>query len=155
MQKELKITFEEYASIDQLPLEAERNLCYQAIEASKTAYAPYSNFHVGAALLLDNGIVVKGSNQENAAYPSGLCAERTAMFAAHSTYPEAQMVSIAVVAMQNGEIEEEPATPCGSCRQVMAEFQRPEKTSILLIGRNRIVRYPMVECLLPFIFSNL
>ena len=155
MQKELKISYEEYSSIEELPLKEDQILCAEAIKAADTAYAPYSKFHVGAALRLEDGTIIYGSNQENAAFPSGLCAERTAMFAAHANHPGKEFKSIAVVALQGGVIEDEPATPCGSCRQVMAEFQGPGKMSILLIGRSKIMRFSSVEGILPFIFTNI
>ena len=97
--KEIKIAFTEYAGAAELEAE-DRTLVEKAIEATKHSYAPYSNFNVGAALLLDNGEIVTGSNQENAAYPSGLCAERTAMFYASSQYPQHAILKIAIAATQ-------------------------------------------------------
>lgn len=91
-----------------------------ALEAANTAYAPYSNFQVGAAVLLSNGEIIKGSNQENAAYPSGLCAERVALFYAHSIYPGASVDMLAVIAVSKGEIAN-TISPCGACRQVMID----------------------------------
>ena len=95
----------------------------QAVEARSKAYAPYSKFTVGAAILLDNGIVVQGSNQENAAYPSGLCAERVAIFYAGATYPDAKIVKMFITASPQDRDLEEPIPPCGSCRQAIAEYE--------------------------------
>ena len=93
----------------------------QAVEARSKAYAPYSKFTVGAAILLDNGIVVQGSNQENAAYPSGLCAERVAIFYAGATYPDAKIVKMFITASPQDRDLEEPIPPCGSCRPALAQ----------------------------------
>ena len=103
---------------------AERQLLEQAIEATNRSYAPYSHFCVGAAVLLENGEVVIGCNQENAAYPSGLCAERTALFAAGAQYPDCAVEVLAIAARgTDGELTEEPTGPCGSCRQVIIESE--------------------------------
>ena len=140
--KEIKITYQEYDSMDQLsPMD--RELVEAAIQATEGSYAPYSKFNVGAAVRLDSGLIVKGSNQENAAYPSGICAERTAMFYASTSYPENAMTDIAITASQEGVMCANPVTPCGACRQVMAQFQikggRP--MSILLVGANKIWKF--------------
>jgi cytidine deaminase len=115
--KELKIAYTEYTAADQLE-QVEQELVEAAIEATKTSYAPYSNFNVGAAVRLEDGQIVKGSNQENAAYPSGICAERTAMFYASANYPENTMTAIAITASQNGKLCAIPATPCGRGRRI-------------------------------------
>ena len=95
-------------------------LIAEAVKVAQDAYAPYSQFKVGAAVLLENGIIVTGSNQENAAYPSGLCAERTALFYAGAQYPDVPVLALAVVAFNNiGQVEQ--ISPCGSCRQVLVE----------------------------------
>ena len=154
--KVLSIAYEEYASAAEMSAE-DRALCQVAVEALEGSYAPYSHFHVGAAVRLSDGTVVKGANQENAAYPSGLCAERTAMFAAGAQYPGLDMESIAIVARQDGSICSEPAAPCGACRQVMAQYQtksgRP--MSIILVGACRILKFERVDDLLPFIFDSI
>ncbi len=154
--KEIKIAYQEYDSINDLAPQ-DRELAEAAIEATKGSYAPYSNFNVGAALRLDNGLIVKGSNQENAAYPSGLCAERTAMFYASANYPENAIVSIAVVGSQNGTVCDNPATPCGACRQVMAQYQLKggQTMSILLVGAKRIWKFEKVDDILPLIFDSI
>ena len=154
--KLLKIEYEEFLSLDELEA-ADRALAEAAIAAIEGSYAPYSNFNVGAAVRLDDGRVFCGANQENAAYPSGLCAERTAMFYAHSQRKGAYLSSIAVAAAQNGKLCDNPATPCGDCRQVMAEFQTESGSamSALLVGAAKIWKFPSVEALLPFIFDSL
>ena len=129
-----------------------------AKEATKSSYTPYSHFNVGAALLLDNGVLIKGANQENAAYPSGLCAERTAISAAKAQYPEEAQVSIAITSTYaDGSKPGVPASPCGACRQVMAEYQKiaGENMSIILVGGNYTLKFEKVDDLLPFIFTSL
>lgn len=152
----INISYEVYASLDELSLE-DKLLCEAAIEAQKSSYAPYSHFNVGAAIKMENGEIVKGSNQENAAYPSGLCAERTAMFAASAANPSVPMLSLAVVGGPNGSICDDPAAPCGACRQVMAEYQGAsgKDMSIILIGKKEIWKFARVDDLLPIIFSSL
>ena len=103
---------------------AEQHLVSLAIEATERSYAPYSHFHVGAAVLLDNGVEVIGCNQENAAYPSGLCAERTALFAAGHMYPDKAVTALAIAARNENGFTAQPITPCGACRQVLAETQQ-------------------------------
>ena len=102
----------------------DRSLLESAIGATKGSYAPFSHYNVGAAVLLSDGTVVQGANQENAAFPSGLCAERTALFAAHAQHPELAVRALAVTACRNGRMAPEPAWPCGACRQVLAETQK-------------------------------
>ena len=154
--KEIKIAYREYESLEQLEAE-DRKLADAAIDAMKNAYAPYSGFSVGAAVMFEDGEIVKGSNQENAAYPSGLCAERTAMFYASASRPDKAMAALAIAAGQNGEICGTPATPCGACRQEMAQYQvksgRPMK--ILLVGADRIWEFDKVDDLLPLIFDSI
>lgn len=154
--KEIRIVYNEYESLDQMELR-DRELAQAAIEATKGSYAPYSNFNVGAAVRLDNGQIVKGSNQENAAYPSGICAERTAMFYASANYPENAMTAIAITASQNGTLCDNPATPCGSCRQVMAQYQTKggQPMEILLVGGKKIWKFGKVDDVLPLIFDSI
>ncbi len=154
--KEIKIAYQEYDSIDTLNAE-DRELAEAAIEATKGSYAPYSMFNVGAAVRLDSGIIIKGANQENAAYPSGLCAERTALFYASANYPENAVVSIAVTASQNGIICDNPATPCGACRQVMAQYQLKggQPMSIILVGGRKVWKFEKVDDILPLIFDSI
>ena len=108
--KEIKITYSEYSSIDELSAQ-DRLVAEAAINATASSYAPYSGFNVGAAVMLEDGEIITGSNQENAAYPSGLCAERTAMFYAGAHRPDKAMVKIAIAGGQNGVLCSNPATP--------------------------------------------
>ena len=154
--KEIKIAFKEYESLDQLEA-GDRTLAEAAIEATGQSYAPYSNFNVGAAVLFEDGVIIKGANQENAAYPSGLCAERTALFYASSSRPDKAMTGIAIAAGQNGKLCASPATPCGACRQVMAQYQTkggvPMK--VILVGSEKIWVFDKVDDLLPLIFDSI
>ena len=154
--KEIKIAYQEYGSLDELAPK-DRELAEAAIKATEGSYAPYSRFNVGAAVRLDSGLIVKGSNQENAAYPSGLCAERTAMFYASATYPESAMIDIAITASQGGVLCDNPATPCGACRQVMAQYQTKggKPMGILLVGGKKIWKFEKVDDLLPLIFDSI
>lgn len=138
--------------------EVDQKLVRLAIEATDRSYAPYSRFLVGAALLLSNGEIVTGSNQENAAFPSGTCAERTTAFYAHSTFPDARFVTLAIAARgTDGELLEEPISPCGACRQALVEYEKLGGGSVrvLLVGRDKIFIVPSVHALLPFTFDSL
>lgn len=154
--KEIKIAYQEFQSLDELETK-DRELAQAAIEATELSYAPYSKFNVGAAVLFEDGITIKGSNQENAAYPSGLCAERTALFYASSSRPDKAMTAIAIAAAQNGNLCETPATPCGSCRQVMAQYQLKSglPMMVLLVGAHKIWKFEKVDDLLPLIFDSI
>lgn len=154
--KELTIEYSEFASISELSQE-DRTLAEAAIEAIGGSYAPYSHFNVGAAVRMSGGRIFTGANQENAAYPSGLCAERTTMFYASAQLPHESMESIAIAASQNGVLCPTPATPCGDCRQVMAEYQSKggHDISVILVGGERIWKFENVESVLPFIFDSL
>jgi cytidine deaminase len=128
-----------------------------AREATQRSYAPYSNFYVGAAILLDNGEIIPGSNQENAAFSSGTCAERSACFYAHARYPEAHFRKIAIAARGNdGEFVVEPIPPCGSCRQALLEYETLGKAPVelLLVGRDKVYRLPSIAATLPFAFTE-
>jgi len=154
--RKLEIKYKEYGSIEDLAPE-DKELALAAVEAQKSSYAPYSRFNVGAAVRLADGTIVKGSNQENAATPSGLCAERTAMFAASAAYPGVPMVMLAIVGGPGYTICDDPATPCGSCRQVMAEYQKVggRNIGIILVGKSKIMQFDKVDDVLPFIFTSL
>lgn len=143
----------EYERLDELS-EQQAQLVRLAIKSAKDAYAPYSSFKVGAALLLDNGEIITGNNQENAAYPSGLCAERVALFYAGANYPEQAVLKMAVTAIKAGEIQEEPVSPCGGCRQVMLEKENQGKTpmEIILYGNKKIQVLKQAIDLLPLPF---
>ena len=129
---ESKICIEEVASIEQLSKE-DKDLVEKAMDASNMAYAPYSNFNVGAAVRLQNGKTLAGNNQENAAYPSGLCAERVAIFAASAKHPNTPIVAIAITAQSDHISVGELLSPCGSCRQVMVEYEYRHQNSIRIL----------------------
>lgn len=154
--KEIKITYSEYSSFDELS-PVDRELAETAVKAAEGSYAPYSHFNVGAAVRLEDGTITTGANQENAAFPSGMCAERTAMFHAGAEHPDKAMVSIAVAGSQNGILCDSPATPCGSCRQVMAQYQKKggRLMSVIMIGKRKIWKFERIEDLLPLIFDSI
>lgn len=154
--KYIHIDYQEFSSAEEMSAE-DQVLIAAALEAQKGSYSPYSQFQVGAALRLEDGTIVKGANQENVAYPSGLCAERTAMFAAGANYPNVAMDTLAVAGSDHGVLCESPASPCGNCRQVMAEYQKKfgRPLHIILIGSKRIRKFGKVDDLLPFIFDSL
>lgn len=154
--KEIHIRYIEYDGIDTLEGK-DRELAEAAVKAMSGAYSPYSHFNVGAAVRLSGGKIISGANQENAAYPSGLCAERTAMFHASASYPDEAMEAIAIAGGQNGEICSSPATPCGACRQVMAEYQKKsgKKMEILLVGADKVWKFEKVDDVLPLIFDSI
>jgi cytidine deaminase len=154
--RNINIQIEEYDSAESLK-QPEAQLLEHAQEAIAGSYAPYSEFRVGAAVLLENGEVIKGSNQENAAYPSGLCAERVAIFHAKSKYPDIKVKSIAITATSDNFITKSPITPCGACRQVIAETEsrQNEKIRIIMKGQEGIVQAVNgIENLLPFMFKE-
>lgn len=136
--------------------EEDQILIKSAQEATKQSYAPYSEYKVGAAVLLDNGIIIKGSNQENAAYPSGTCAERTALFYANSQYPDVPVNTVAVAAHNKGDLTEDVCVPCGSCRQVFVEVQTRAKkpVRILMCGKDKVYEIESIDAILPLSFSK-
>jgi len=147
--------FTVYENISELDEEG-RILLFKAQDSALDAYAPYSNFKVGSAVLLTNGEVLIGSNQENAAYPSGLCAERVAIFAASSNFPNVSVKRVAVVAKRAGESDFIEAFPCGSCRQVMSEYEDKQGSPIEVIvmgNHGKVIVLSSIETLLPFKFS--
>ncbi|MDO9680975.1 MAG: cytidine deaminase [Bacteroidales bacterium] len=155
-QKSIVIHYNEYQKNEGLDIN-DKKLLESAMEAAGAAYAPYSNFHVGAAVRLSNGEVISANNQENAAYPSGLCAERVAIFYAHAKYPNAYIESLAVTAKVDGKQCESPTYPCGACRQVMAESElRGGHPIKIIIGGEKITQVVnSTDSLLPFVFDNL
>lgn len=152
---EIKIIVQEFEKIDELTLQ-DQHLLAQARKATASAYAPYSGFHVGAAILLENDVIITGNNQENSAYPSGLCAERVAMFYANANYPDSQIKTIAVSAAKNNVLVKETVKPCGACRQALAETEVRFNTPIRIIldGQDSIYLLHGVESLLPLSFSK-
>lgn len=154
-EKELKIQYLSFDSISELSTE-DRELIIKAREVAQNAWAPYSNFHVGAALRLENGTIVSGNNQENAAYPSGLCAERVAMFAANANYPKQRIISMAVTAFnKNGQVPG-PVKPCGACRQALLESESRfgESIRIILDGVKELYLLDGIKNLLPLSFDQ-
>jgi cytidine deaminase len=156
--KEITITssFSVFDSIPELPQDIQ-DLMAQAIAIRKNAYAPYSKFRVGAALLLDNGKIVLGSNQENAAYPSGLCAERVAIFQAGSIYPEAKILKMAITAASDSNQTNTPIPPCGACRQSIAEYEirQDNPIEIYFMGEiGTIYKSDSLKNLLPLMFDK-
>lgn len=134
---------------------AEQDLMTSAMEATTRSYAPYSKFSVGAAALLANGIVVTGTNQENAAYPSGLCAERTTLFYANSQYTDQPVLTLAIAARTEKDFIDLPIPPCGACRQVILETEKRYKQPIriLLYGKKEIYEVKSIGDLLPLSFD--
>lgn len=159
---EIRITAKVY-QYSELP-EEDRKLVEAAKEMTHKSYAPYSRFHVGAAILLANGVIVTGANQENAAYPSGTCAERSACFNAGANYPGVAMKKIAIAAWNQNlnpegtdpseiSFQDEPISPCGACRQALLEYESLHgPIEVILYGRNRTLVLPSVASLLPFSF---
>ena len=137
--------------------EQDRRLVELAIEATNRSYAPYSKFRVGAALVLNNGVEMLGCNQENAAYPAGLCAERSALFAAGAQYPDVPVRALAIAARTPcGELQEEPVSPCGICRQVLIETETRyhQPVRILLYGRRCVYVIEGIKELMPLSFTE-
>ncbi len=144
-----------FCKLEELPQE-DQQLIQAAIRATDNSYAPYSKFNVGAAIRLENGLEIIGANQENAAFPSGLCAERTAIFAAQAQYPEQAITALAIAARNQNGLLAEPVTPCGSCRQVILEiedrYKRPVR--ILLYGTKGVYVINSINDLMPLSFVD-
>lgn len=156
--KEVKIesTFAVYENFEELP-ENIASLMIKAMEARQKSYSPYSKFSVGAALLLENGEIITGSNQENASYPSGLCAERTAIYYAGAQYPNIKIVQMAIVAGSNIKQTVSPIPPCGACRQAIAEYEVKQESpiEIYFMGETgKIVKSNSLANLLPLGFDK-
>lgn len=151
---EIRSLFDEYDSREELG-ERENDLIRQAGQAAQRAYAPYSDFKVGAAVLLENGKIVTGNNQENIAFPSGLCAERVAVFAAASLYPDTAIRAIAVVCSSEKIRINEPLSPCGACRQALAEYEVKfsKNIRVILAGeKGKVLVAENIKSLLPLQF---
>lgn len=163
--KEFRITtLVRECSIDELSKE-DRELVEAAKDATRTSYAVYSKFHVGAAIRMADGMIVKGSNQENAAYPSGLCAERTAAFYASASHPGIAMKKIAIAAWTKSDrpenlewedyFQSNPISPCGACRQALLEYETAYgPIEVILYGREKTYILPSISSLLPFSFTE-
>ncbi len=145
-----------YQNIDELPVDVQ-DLMAQAVAIREMAYAPYSHFKVGAALLLENSIVVTGNNQENAAYPSGMCAERVAIWSAGAQYPDKKILKMAITARSENHRLEQPIPPCGACRQAIAEYEIKQESpiEIYFMGEiGKIYKSDSLHDLLPLIFDS-
>lgn len=153
-QKVFKFYALEYNALEELP-QADQELILAAREASTTSYSPYSKFRVGAAAMLANGTLIKGSNQENADFTDGLCAERVALFYANSTFPDVAVKTLAVTANNSNGLIDGPALPCGSCRQVLVETEARYGQAIRLVldGAKKIMVVEGADNLLPFAFK--
>lgn len=156
--KKIKIEaeLEVYEDFSELPQDIQQ-LMKEAFAARDSAYAPYSEFHVGAALLLSNGEIVKGSNQENAAYPSGLCAERTAIYYAGANFPDEKLEVMAISATGKRKPSTTPIPPCGACRQAIAEYEVKQKQPVMIYfmgASGKVFKSDSLSNLLPFIFTQ-
>lgn len=153
--KNIEIFLTEYETIEELSAD-DRKLIREAINATQNSYAPYSHFQVGAAALLQNGKIIIGTNQENAAYPSGLCAERTTVFYANSRYPDQAITTLAIAASNEKGLTPMPISPCGACRQVLIEseerYQHPIR--LILYGTKKIYSIENSRTLLPLAFID-
>ena len=155
MDKTLTIHYQEYSGIEELSAD-DRVLVDRAVDAAGRAYAPYSHFSVGAAVRLADGTVVDGNNQENMAYPSGLCAERVALFSASAKYGVDTVIDAIAMVARDSEGRLAEASPCGACRQVMIEYERRQRRPmrvILRLADGQIRCFDSVKSLLPFAFS--
>ncbi|MDP3312442.1 cytidine deaminase [Lutibacter sp.] len=153
---EIKTQITVFEGIEELPEKAKK-LMLQAFEAKKDAYAPYSKFRVGAALLLENGVVVKGNNQENAAYPSGICAERVAIWKASSEFPNVKIITLAITASSSSQIVKEPVAPCGACRQTLSEYElkQQQNMEVYFMGEvGKVIKTDSLIDLLPIAFDK-
>jgi cytidine deaminase len=153
--RSISISWQEFENLEEMTL-PDRELVHAAIEASEKAYAPYSKFSVGAALRLSDGMILTGTNVENAAFPSGVCAERTVMSYSTSNYPDSKAEALAIAARTPEGLSDEPVSPCGNCRQVIAEeeFRSQTNIRIILYGKSRIMVFEKGEYLLPVQFSR-
>lgn len=154
--KQLVIDYCEYLVDDAHIPEDIRLLMQRAMTARANAYAPYSGFNVGAALLMADGTMIEGTNQENGAYPSGLCAERVALFYANSQYKNMSVKAIAIAGGPGHDLTAEPLTPCGACRQVMLESQNRQQTpmEVWMVGKNKVIKLSSVDSLMTFAFDG-
>jgi cytidine deaminase len=152
----LSCEFERHKSRETINIEIQP-VIDACLEATEKAYAPYSSFHVGAALLLENGIIIKGNNQENAAFPSGLCAERVAIFYAGANHPGVRIMGIAVTAKSVNYTKGEPVTPCGSCRQSLLEYELNQQSDIpiyMVSPSGEVIVSKSIKQLLPLYFEH-
>ncbi len=153
---EIKTQITVFDSIEELP-DSVKELMDKAIEAKQHAYAPYSKFKVGAAFLLDNGEIITGNNQENAAYPSGMCAERVAIWKVSSQYPKQKILKLALTASSSAQISKDPVAPCGACRQTLSEYElkQQDKIELYFMGEiGKVIKTDSLLDLLPMAFDK-
>lgn len=149
-------SYKKYDNINDLPVDLQ-TLMLEAIKIRNQAYVPYSSFAVGAAILLDNGKIITGNNQENAAFPSGTCAERVAIFYAMAQYPKAKIIKIAITGTNINIPKNEPVTPCGNCRQAILEYESVKKQPIEILcmgATGEVLVVSSVKDFLPFCFDE-
>jgi cytidine deaminase len=156
--KEVKLesTFTVFDNLDELPSDISA-LMQEAIEARKNAYVPYSKFSVGAAILMENNEIITGNNQENASYPSGLCAERTAIYYAGAKFPDAKIIRMTITAGSRDKQTVTPIPPCGACRQAIAEYEVKQENpiEIYFMGETgKVVKSNSLANLLPLVFDR-
>ena len=154
-EREIRVLYKEYHDSNELP-DADRVLAEEAVVAASGAYAPYSHFMVGAAILLDDGTVVRGANVENAAFPSGSCAEKTALSYSVSNHPGKRPLAIAIAALSAGRLTREPVPPCGNCRQMLVEEEQRHgmPIKVILAGSEKVLVTDSAESLLPLRFTK-
>jgi cytidine deaminase len=152
--KNISISWSEFSSLDELS-ENDQELIRAAREASKNAWAPYSGFRVGAAVRLENGMIIKGSNIENAAFPSGICAERNVLSTSAASFPDKKPIALAIAARNQEGLTDDPVPPCGNCRQVIVEeeLRNSNDIKLLLSGKTKIIVVEKGSDLLPLQFS--
>ncbi|WP_026898890.1 cytidine deaminase [Daejeonella oryzae] len=152
--KNISISFDDFSSVNEL-CSADKDLCNEAVLAMKNSHSPYSEFRVGAAIKLKSGKIIHGSNQENVAFPSGLCAERVALFTVGAQFPDDPIESIAITAHTDKFSIDSPVSPCGACLQVMSDFEQRQESSIRIllycIGKNILLAEGIIN-FLPFQF---
>jgi cytidine deaminase len=153
--REVSISFLEYTGIDELP-DADRSLVEESITAASGSYAPYSRFNVGAAIMLDDGTVVRGANVENAAFPSGSCAEKTALSYSVANHHDKKAVAIAITALTEGELTDQPVPPCGNCRQMLIEEEQRtgHPIKVILAGKSGVTVLENCQSLMPLSFTR-
>jgi cytidine deaminase len=153
---EIKTLITVFDSIEELSSSV-KNLMHKAIEIKNNAYAPYSKFKVGAALLLEDGTIITGNNQENAAYPSGICAERVAIWKASSDFPNHKILKLAISASSSLQLTKEPVAPCGACRQTLSEYElkQKDKIEVYFMGEiGKVIKTDSLLDLLPIAFDK-
>ena len=155
MKKEISLKYEEITNFTLLS-KLEKDLVARAIDSAKSAYAPYSKFNVGAALVLENNEIIIGNNQENVSFPCGICAERIALFSAKANYPKLIIKQIAITAIPQKFKLTSPVGPCGICRQVLLEYEEKQNSDIeiLLFDTKKIIKLAKAKDLLPFYFKE-